>query len=108
MAATVMFLHGAWVTSSFWEKFREFFEDRGVATIAPGWPGKSRTVEEIRADPSPLAGLGAGQIIEHYASAMAGLPEPPALIGHSFGARLLLSALASDTLRVQRCCCRRR
>ena len=47
MAATVMFLHGPWVTSSFWEKFREFFEDRGVATIAPGWPGKSRTVEEI-------------------------------------------------------------
>jgi len=94
MAATVMFVHGAWVTSSCWDEFRGFFEDRGVATIAPGWPGKGRTVEEIRADPSALAGLGGQQIIEHYASAMAGLPEPPALIGHSFGGLFVQVLLA--------------
>jgi len=94
MAATVMFVHGPWVTSSCWDKFREFFEDRGVVTIAPGWPGKGRTVEEIRADPSALAGLGAGQIIDHYASVMAGLPEPPALVGHSFGALFVQILLA--------------
>ncbi len=94
MAATVMFVHGAWVTSSCWDRFRGFFEDRGVATIAPGWPGKGRTVEEIRADPSALAGLGARQIIEHYASVMAGLPEPPALVGHSFGGLFVQVLLA--------------
>jgi pimeloyl-ACP methyl ester carboxylesterase len=90
----VMFVHGAWVTSSYWDKFRGFFEDRGVGTIAPPWPGKGRTVEEIRADPSALAGLGAGQIIEHYASVLAGLPEPPALIGHSFGGLFVQILLA--------------
>ncbi len=94
MAATVMFVHGPWVTSSCWDGFRDFFEDRGVATIAPGWPGKGRTVEEIRADPSPLAGLGARQIIEHYAAAIEALPQPPALIGHSFGGLFVQVLLA--------------
>jgi hypothetical protein len=28
---------------------------------APAWPGQDRSVEEIRRDPSPLAGLGVAQ-----------------------------------------------
>jgi pimeloyl-ACP methyl ester carboxylesterase len=94
VAATVMFVHGAWVTSSCWDAFRDFFEDRGVTTMAPGWPGKERTVAEIRADPSPLAGLGAEQIIEHYAALIARLDEPPALIGHCFGGLFVQVLLA--------------
>jgi pimeloyl-ACP methyl ester carboxylesterase len=94
VAATVMFVHGAWVTSSCWDAFRDYFEDRGVTTIAPGWPGKERSVAEIRADPSPLAGLGAEQIIEHYAALIAGLDEPPALIGHCFGGLFVQVLLA--------------
>lgn len=85
MADTIVFLHGAWVTPACWDPFRGYFAKRGLTTLAPAWPGKDRPVEAIRADPGPLAGLGAQQIIDHYASIIEALPEPPVLVGHSFG-----------------------
>ena len=54
--------------------------------LAPGWPGvDDRSVEEIRADPSPLAGLQIHTIIDHYISVIENLPTPPIIMGHSFG-----------------------
>jgi pimeloyl-ACP methyl ester carboxylesterase len=85
MARTVVFLHGAWMTPLCWEPFQGYFEERGYKTLAPAWPGKDRSVEEVRADPSPLAGLGGGEIIDHYAEIIQAQSEPPILIGHSFG-----------------------
>jgi pimeloyl-ACP methyl ester carboxylesterase len=82
---TVVFIHDAWVTPLSWEPFIGFFQERGYTCIAPGWPGKDRSVEAIRADPSPLVGVGIGEIVEHYERIIRALPEPPILIGHSFG-----------------------
>jgi pimeloyl-ACP methyl ester carboxylesterase len=65
--------------------------------IAPAWPGKDRSVAQIREDPSPLAGLGGQQIIDHYTEIVQALPEPPILIGHSFGG-LFVQALLSRGL----------
>ena len=62
-----------------------FFKDRGYECLAPAWPGKDRPVEAIRADPTPLLGLGVGEIAAHYEQVVRGLDEPPILIGHSFG-----------------------
>lgn len=85
MTRTIVFLHGAWVTADCWDRFVPFFEARGYRCLAPSWPGKERSVEAIRADPSPLAGLGVAEIVEHYERMIRDLPEPPILIGHSFG-----------------------
>lgn len=85
MPRTVVFLHGAWVTPSCWDPFLGFFEARGYRCLAPAWPGKDRPVEAIRADPSPLAGLGIAEIVASYEQVIRGLDEPPLLIGHSFG-----------------------
>lgn len=85
MSQTIVFLHGAWVTPSSWASFIGDFEARGYSCIAPAWPGKDRSVEAIRADPSPLLGLGIGEIVDHYERIVRALPEPPILIGHSFG-----------------------
>jgi pimeloyl-ACP methyl ester carboxylesterase len=82
---TIVFIHGAWVTQACWDQFVAFFTDRGYRCLAPAWPGKERAVEQLRADPSALAGLGVGEIVDHYAGIIRALPEPPALIGHSFG-----------------------
>jgi pimeloyl-ACP methyl ester carboxylesterase len=82
---TVVFIHGGWVTPACWDPFVSFFEPRGYRCLAPAWPGKERTVEEIRADPSPLAGLGIAEIVDHYDRIVRALDEPPILIGHSFG-----------------------
>lgn len=85
MTRTIVFIHGAWVTGDCWDRFVPFFEAKGYRCLAPSWPGKDRPVEAIRADPSALAGLGIGEIVDHYAAIIKGLDEPPILIGHSFG-----------------------
>ena len=85
MRRTVLFIHGGWLTPACWGPFVSFFEARGYECLAPAWPGKDRPVQAIRTDPSPLAGLGIGEIIDHYARIARALDEPPILIGHSFG-----------------------
>jgi pimeloyl-ACP methyl ester carboxylesterase len=81
-----MFIHGAWMNSLCWDKFLSYFEAQGYNCIAPDWPFKEGTVEELRRNPPKgLAGLGIAQIVDHYAKAITALDEPPILIGHSFG-----------------------
>jgi pimeloyl-ACP methyl ester carboxylesterase len=82
---TVVFIHGGWVTPACWDPFDSFFQARGYRCLAPAWPGKDRPIEAIRADPSPLAGLGIREIVDHYDRIVRSLDEPPILIGHSFG-----------------------
>jgi pimeloyl-ACP methyl ester carboxylesterase len=85
MSRTIVFIHGGWVTSACWGPFASFFAARGYQCLAPAWPGKDRSVEAIRADPSPLAGLGIARIVDHYDRIVHSLDEPPILVGHSFG-----------------------
>jgi pimeloyl-ACP methyl ester carboxylesterase len=85
MNTTVVFVHGGWVTPACWDPFVSYFEGRGYRCLAPAWPGKDRPVEAIRADPSPLSGLGISEIVDHYARIIRELDEPPIIIGHSFG-----------------------
>src|SRR5262245_15318826 len=89
MARTIVFLHGAWVTAACWERMQPWFEAKGYRAIAPNWPGKDRPVEEIRADPSALKGLGISEIVASYEQVVREVTTaegaPPILVGHSFG-----------------------
>lgn len=89
MTRTIMFIHGAWVTPACWDPFRGYFEAYGYTCLAPAWPGKDRPIEAIRADPSPLVGLGLGELTAHYEALVLKLAEPPILVGHSFGGLLV-------------------
>lgn len=82
---TVVFIHGAWVTPACWDQFVAFYGKRGYRCLAPPWPRKDASIEDLRADPSRLAGLGVLEIVDHYDRIIRGLPEPPLLVGHSFG-----------------------
>ena len=82
---TIVLIHGLWVTPRTWEPFQRFYEARGYRVFAPAWPRIHGEVEDIRRDPSALAGLGLLEIFEHYAKFVRTLDEPPILIGHSFG-----------------------
>ncbi len=82
---TVVFIHGAWVTPACWDQFTQFFQQRGYTCLAPRWPRKDKTIDELRADPSGLAMLGVLEIVDHYEAVVRTQPEPPLLIGHSFG-----------------------
>ena len=86
MPGTVMLIHGAWLTPVSWERVRARYEARGLACLAPAWPHEDRAVDELRRAPDPaLATLTVGKIVEHYEAIIRALPEPPILIGHSFG-----------------------
>lgn len=86
MTKTILFIHGAWLTADSWTGFMEPFKAAGYECIAPPWPYLDRPVAQLRSAPAPeLAHLGVGDIVEHYDRIIATLPEPPILIGHSFG-----------------------
>ena len=81
----VVFIHGLWLLSSSWDRWRALFEENGYATIAPGWPDDPETVAEAKRDPEVFAKKMIQQVTEHYLDAIDELAIKPAVIGHSFG-----------------------
>lgn len=82
---TILLVHGLWVTPRSWEKFKQRYEARGYRVLAPAWPGISGPVAGLRDEPSPLHGVGLAEVVGHYEKIIATLPEPPIIIGHSYG-----------------------
>lgn len=83
--APVVFVHGLWLHGSSWQPWVDHFREAGYDASAPGWPGDGDTVEATRANPDAVANHGVDEITDHYAEIIAGLPEKPIVIGHSFG-----------------------
>jgi pimeloyl-ACP methyl ester carboxylesterase len=86
--APVVFVHGLWLLSSSWDRWRTIFEDVGYTTLAPEWPDDTATVEEANEHPEVFARKSVGQIADHFEAVIAKLDRKPAVIGHSFGGLL--------------------
>jgi len=84
----VVFVHGLWLLAPSWDPWRALFEERGYATLAPGWPDDPETTEAARQDPTPFAGKSIGQITDYQAGIVRQLARKPIIIGHSFGGLL--------------------
>jgi len=85
---TIVFIHGLWIHASAWQPWMDFFNQHGYQTRNPSWPGDSDTVVECRNNPQSIANRGVTEIADSYAKVIASLPEPPIVIGHSFGGLL--------------------
>lgn len=86
MAKTALFITGAWMHVSSWDKFRARFEAAGYPTLAPAWPYLDAAPATLRTKTDPrLTAVGLKEITDHYAGVIAGLAEPPLIVGHSFG-----------------------
>ena len=85
MPTPVVFIHGLWLHADSWKPWIELFRAAGYDPIAPGWPGEPATVAEANAHPERLANVGIDDVVAHYAAVIQKLPEPPIVIGHSFG-----------------------
>jgi non-heme chloroperoxidase len=81
----VVFVHGLWLLSSSWDRWRVLFEEQGYTTLAPGWPDDPETVEQANTNPQVFAHKRVGQVTQHYVDAIGQLKIKPAVIGHSFG-----------------------
>ena len=91
----VVFVHGLWLLSSSWQRWRELFEGNGYTTLAPGWPGDPATVEEAQAHPEVFAHKMVQAVTDHYLAAISRLQKKPAVIGHSFGG-LIVQKIAGE------------
>jgi non-heme chloroperoxidase len=81
----VVFVHGLWLLSSSWDRWRTVFEDAGYATVAPGWPDDPETVAEANAHPEVFAKKSIKDVADHLDAVIRTLTVKPAIVGHSFG-----------------------
>ncbi|WP_127792422.1 alpha/beta hydrolase [Agromyces sp. LHK192] len=82
----IVLVHGLWMTPSSWDTWAERFRARGHEVIVPGWPGiDDRTPQDVRRDPSALENRSIIEIVDSYDRIIRALPEPPIIMGHSFG-----------------------
>jgi pimeloyl-ACP methyl ester carboxylesterase len=84
----VVFIHGLWLLPHSWDRWALVFDEAGYASVQPGWPDDSETVEEARLHPEVFANKTVGQVADHYAEVIGQLTKEPAVIGHSFGGLL--------------------
>ena len=68
-----MLVHGLWMTPLSWEHWVDRYTSRGYQVLAPAWPGMDTDVDELRRDPSPVAGLGVTEIVDHYDAIIRGM-----------------------------------
>ncbi|MFJ2758912.1 alpha/beta hydrolase [Nocardioides sp. NPDC087217] len=96
MTTPVLFIHGLWLHGSSWEPWLQRFRDEGYDPYAPGWPGDRETVTSSRQDESAIGGHGIDDVTAHFAALIEKLPEPPIIIGHSFGGMIAQKLLGQD------------
>lgn len=95
---TIVLIHGLWMTPLAWEHWVARYQDRGFTVLTPGYPGVEpgpEGVAALRNDPSPLAGLGVREVMDHLSEVVGDLDTKPVIMGHSFGGafvQLLLDA----------------
>jgi alpha-beta hydrolase superfamily lysophospholipase len=88
--ATIVLVHGLWLTPRCWEHWIARYEAQGHCVLAPAYPGLDVEVEALRDDPSPIAALTPEATLAHLHGVVRAC-ERPIVIGHSFGAVLARS-----------------
>lgn len=81
----IVLIHGLWMTPLSWEHWIDRYTAKGYRVIARSWPGMEGGIEELRRDPSVIATLGIGEVVDHYEAIIRELDSPPIIMGHSFG-----------------------
>jgi pimeloyl-ACP methyl ester carboxylesterase len=92
--ATIVLVHGLWVTPLCWEHWVAHYERQGHRVLAPAYPGLDATVDALRADPLPIAALTPEATLERLREVVRA-EDRPIVIGHCFGG-VLARGLARD------------
>jgi pimeloyl-ACP methyl ester carboxylesterase len=82
-----VFITGTFLSNNCWTEWISFFESNGYKCIAPAWPYKDASPEELRnrLSTDPIAMNTLTSVANYFESIVAELPEKPILIGHSLG-----------------------
>lgn len=91
--APIVLIHGLWMSPHSWSGWIERYSAAGHVVHAPAWPGVSTLDEELDHTKAP-ADIHIGEVVDHYDAFVRALPEPPILMGHSFGGLITQMLLA--------------
>ncbi|MES2629218.1 MAG: alpha/beta hydrolase [Bacteroidota bacterium] len=98
MKKTIVFVHGMFQTNKSWEKWVNFFNEKGFHCMAPAWPLHEGEPSALRNNPpADLGDLRLNDVVAHIEQLVTGLPERPIVIGHSVGG-LIVQLLANKDL----------
>jgi pimeloyl-ACP methyl ester carboxylesterase len=87
--ATIVLIHGLWMTPRSWEHWVEHYERHGHQVLTPAYPGFEVEVEALREDPAPIEAVTIPDTVAHLQTLIEQLDRPPILMGHSFGGALV-------------------
>ena len=76
---TIVFITGAFVSNKCWDEWKLYFESKGYKTIAPPWPFKDLSPEELR-NRQPdrrIASIRLAGLTEYFENIVKQLPEKP-------------------------------
>ncbi len=95
---TIVLIHGMFMNPLCWEKWILRYQAKGYKVLAPAWPGRDKSVEELRNNhPDPeLPKLKLNNVVDYIANFIQSLNEKPAIIGHSMGGLAVQLLLQRD------------
>jgi len=84
---SLVFITGTFLGNNCWDEWRTYFEREGYSCIAPPWPYKNESPEELRnKNPkSAIASTRLDGLTDYFADIVSTSPEKPIMIGHSLG-----------------------
>ncbi|RVT96523.1 alpha/beta hydrolase [Mucilaginibacter limnophilus] len=98
MKNTIVFIHGMFQNPKSWEKWINYFSEKGYNCVAPAWPMHEGEPAELRqSPPDGLGDLRLEEIIYEMQQIVKDQGQPPIVIGHSVGG-LITQLLVSNGL----------
>ncbi|MXV15737.1 alpha/beta hydrolase [Hufsiella ginkgonis] len=86
MKNTIVFIHGMFQNPKSWEKWTNYFSEKGYRCLAPAWPLHSGEPRDLRENPpAGLGDLRLNDVVGEIEKVILGLNEKPIVIGHSVG-----------------------
>lgn len=86
MKNTILFIHGMFQNGKSWDKWVEYFTEKGYNCIAPSWKLHEGEPHELRQNPpADLGELRLATLITQFYDIAKAQEEPPIIIGHSVG-----------------------
>lgn len=86
MKSTIIFIHGMFQNAKSWDKWVQYFTEKGYNCIAESWPLHEGEPAQLRTNPP--AGLGElklATVTDKYRQLATAQTEKPIIIGHSVG-----------------------
>jgi len=95
LSKSIVFIAGTFISNDCWDEWKLYFETKEYNCIAPCWPYKDDSSEELRNKHpnSEIASTRLDELIDYFAIIANTFEEKPILIGHSMGGLIVQTLL---------------